>query len=76
MFKHVYNILNKYKVIKCNFNLQKMEIFKKRAALRKLPTPWINHQSRMTGASFPDSILVKVLNEHVAKTVYKKAFTL
>lgn len=30
----------------------------------------------MTGASFPDSILVKVLNEHVAKTVYKKAFTL
>lgn len=33
---NVYNILNKYKVIKCNFNLQKMEIFKKRAALQKL----------------------------------------
>lgn len=76
MFKHVYNILNKYKVIKCNFNLQKMEIFKKRAAFQKIPTPWINLQPRMTGASSPDSILVKVLNEHVAKTVNKKAFTL
>lgn len=30
----------------------------------------------MTGASFSDSILVKVLNEHVAKTVYTKSIYL
>lgn len=58
MFKGVYNILNKYKVIKCNLNLQKMEIFKKRAAIEKFPTPWIHPQSRICGLLFSNSILV------------------
>lgn len=58
MFKGVYNILNKYKVIKCNLNLQKMEIFNERAAIEKFRTPWIHLQSRICGLLFSNSILV------------------